>query len=140
MEKWDSAIVCFKEAAGDLLYKTPQYAYNNMGYAYYRKGDYDRAIESYQQALASSRSYKVAYANLARAYEAKGEVEEAVAAYKQAVFLTPKDAAAHLGLAKILLNKGKKKEAKEELDLTIWADPMSIQAKEARELLKKTEN
>jgi type IV pilus assembly protein PilF len=140
MEKWDQAIACFKEAVADLLYKTPQYAYNNMGYAYYRKGDYDRAIESYRQALASSRTYTVPYANLARAYEAKGDMEEAVAAYRQAVFLMPKDAAAHLGLAKVLLNQGKKKEAKEELDLTIWADPMSIQAKEARELLKKIEN
>jgi Tfp pilus assembly protein PilF len=139
MEKWDPAIDCFQKAVADILYKTPQYAYNNMGYAYYKKGDYARAIESYQQALRSSRSYTVAYANLAQAYEAKGELDQAVAAYKQAVFLAPKDAAAHLGLAKVLLKQGKKAEAKEELDLTIWANPMGQEANEARNLLKKIE-
>jgi len=136
MERWDPAIACFKEAVSDILYKTPQYAYNNMGYAYYRKGDYDRAIEYYTQALSASRCYIVAYSNLARAYEAKGDLDQAVAAYHQAVFCAPKDAATHLGLAKILLKQGKKKEAKEELDLTIWADPTGQEANEARNLLK----
>ena len=137
MEKWDAAIACFKDAVGDILYKTPQYAYNNMGYAYYKMGDYDRAIHSYKQALSSSRSYAVAYANLAQAYEAKGDVDQAVAAYKQVVFYSPRNVAGHLGLAKVLLKQGEKIEAKEELDLTIWADPMSPEANEARGLLKK---
>jgi len=139
MEKWDPAIACFKEAVSDILYRTPQYAYNNMGYAYYRKGDCDRAIACYKQALSSSPSYTLAHVNLARAYEAKGELEEAVAAYKNAVFYSPKDAAAHLGMAKVLSKQGNKSEAKKELDLTIWADPMSQESNEARNLLKKIE-
>jgi len=137
MQKWDAAIACFKEAISDILYKTPQYAYNNMGYAYYKKGDYDRAIECYKQALSSSRSYTLAHVNLARAYEAKNNLDQAVASYKEAVLITPKDAVTHLELAKVLLKQGKKEEAKEELDLTVWADPASPQANEARELLKK---
>ena len=137
MGKWDKAIACFKEAISDILYNSPQFAYNNMGYAYFKKGDYDKAIENYKRALRSSPSYTLCYSNLARAYEAKGELEEAVAAYRQCVFYFPKDSAAHLGLAKALLSLGKKKEAKEELNLTIWADPAGPQAKEAREKLKK---
>ncbi|MBW1779181.1 MAG: tetratricopeptide repeat protein [Deltaproteobacteria bacterium] len=137
---WDKAIGCFQEAANDLLYKTPQYAYNNMGYAYFKKGNYDKAIESYKQALRSSRSYTIAYTNLAQAYEAKGELAEAVSAYKQAVFYAPKDAAAHLGLGKVLLKLGRNKEAKEELNLAVWAEPTSLQANEAREVLKGIEN
>ena len=135
-EKWDPAIACFKEAVSDILYRTPQYAYNNMGYAYYRKGDCDRAIACYKQALSLSPSYTLAHVNLARAYEAKGELEEAVAAYKNAVFYSPKDAAAHLGMAKVLSKQGNKSESKKELDLTIWADPMSQESNEARNLLK----
>jgi len=136
MGEWDKAIACFKETARDILYNTPQFAYNNMGYAYFKKGDYDKAIESYKQALRLSRSYTLCYANLGRAYEAKGELNAAVAAYKDAIFYSPKNAAVHLGLAKVLLKQGKNKEAKEELNLTIWANPMSIQAKEAREVIK----
>jgi len=103
----------------------------------YKKGDYDKAIESYKLALRSSHSYTLCYSNLARAYEAKGELEEAIASYKQCVFYFPKDSAAHLGLGKVFLKLGKSKEAKEELNLTIWADPAGPQAKEARERLKK---
>ena len=136
MGEWDKAIACFKEAISDILYNSPQFAYNNMGYAYFKKGDYDKAIESYKRALKSSPSYTLCYFNLALAYEAKGELEEAVASYKQCVFYFPKDSAAHLGLAKALLSLGKKKAAKEELNLTIWADPTGPQAKEAREKLK----
>lgn len=136
MGKWDKAIACFKEAVSDILYNSPQFAYNNMGYAYFKKGDYDKAIESYKLALKSSPSYTLCYSNLARAYEAKGELAEAVAAYRQCVFYFPKDSAAHLGLAKALLSLGKKKEAKEELNLTIRADPAGPQAKEAKEKLK----
>ena len=140
MGKWDKAIACFKETVKDILYNTPQFAYNNMGYAYFKKGDYDKAIENYKRALRSSPSYTLCYSNLARSYEAKGELEEAVAAYKQATFYVPKNSAAHLGLAKALLKQGKRKEAKEELNLTIWADPTGPQAKEAREALKGIEN
>ncbi|MBW1735886.1 MAG: hypothetical protein JRJ71_16155, partial [Deltaproteobacteria bacterium] len=38
--------------------------------------------------------------------------------------------------ARVLLKLGRNKEAKEELGLTIWADPSGPQAKEAREMLK----
>jgi len=137
MEKWDPAIACFQETLGDLLYKTPQYAYNNMGYAYYMKGDYDKAIECYKQAIRSFRAYTVAHVNLGRAYAAKGDLEAAEAAYKNAILYSPKDGAAHLGLARLLLKRGNQGAAKEELNLTIWADPMSREAQEARELLKR---
>ena len=137
MGKWDKAIVCFQQAVSDLLYQTPQFAYNNMGLAYFNNGDYDRAIDSYKRALKSSPKYTLAYVNLARAYEAKGNIDAAVASFKKAILYFPKDTAAHLGLAKALLRSGKKKEAKEELNLTIWADPTGPEAKEARERLKK---
>ena len=140
MGKWDKAIACFKEAVSDILYNSPQFAYNNMGYAYFKKGDYDKAIENYKRALRSSASYTLCYSNLARAYAAKGELEEAVAAYKRCVLYFPKDSAAHLGLANVLLKQGKKKEAKEELSLTIWADPTGLEAKEAREMLKEIDD
>ena len=136
MGQWDKAISCFKEVVSDILYTTPQFAYNNMGYAYFKKGDYDKAIASYKRALRSSPSYTLCYSNLARAYEAKGAFNEAVAAYKKGIFYLPKDSESHLGLATALLSLGKKKEAREELHLTIWADPTSPQAKEAREMLK----
>ncbi|HDZ90636.1 MAG: tetratricopeptide repeat protein [Deltaproteobacteria bacterium] len=136
MGEEDSALSCFKEAASDILYSTPQFAYNNMGYAYFKKGEYDRAIENYRLALKASPSYPLCLYNLGQAYEAKGDLKGAVAAYRRSVSYSPRDAGAHLQLARVLLKLGRNKEAKEELGLTIWADPSGPQAKEAREMLK----
>ena len=37
LSKWDLAIKCFEKALGNTLYATPHFAYNNLGYAYYKK-------------------------------------------------------------------------------------------------------
>ncbi len=46
MGKWDEAIQEFSLVLKDLLYLTPFYALNNLGYAYYKKGNLTSAIES----------------------------------------------------------------------------------------------
>ncbi|MBC8458346.1 MAG: tetratricopeptide repeat protein [Deltaproteobacteria bacterium] len=32
--QWDQAIVCFQKAAKDIQYRTPHFAYNNLGLVY----------------------------------------------------------------------------------------------------------
>ena len=135
--KWDKAIEWFQKAADDLTYQTPQYAYNNMGLAYFNKGAVEKAVSSYEEALKLSPSYSPAYFNLGTAYEAMGKQEKAINAYKRAIQHYPKYTAAHLTLGKLFLKLGKKKKAKEELNLTLWADPNGPEAGEARELLGK---
>jgi len=43
MRKWDLAIESFQKAVADILYKTPHYAYHNMGLAYFNQGNYEKA-------------------------------------------------------------------------------------------------
>ncbi|MEN6317786.1 MAG: tetratricopeptide repeat protein [Syntrophaceae bacterium] len=50
MGLWDNAIESFKNALSNILYETPDKALFNMGMAYYGKGDYEKAINSYQDA------------------------------------------------------------------------------------------
>ena len=53
----------------------PDYAdaHNNLGLAYHRKGEYDKAIASYNQALAIDPNYKKAKENLELAKNLKTE-------------------------------------------------------------------
>jgi len=52
MEKWDLAIESFEKALANILYDTPAMAHYNMGWAYYKKGNYDAALQQYALALA----------------------------------------------------------------------------------------
>ena len=46
-KQWDKAIVSFQKALAIDTYRTPHFAYNNMGLAYYNKGDYERAVDNF---------------------------------------------------------------------------------------------
>src|SRR3972149_6942681 len=48
--KWDGAIKSAQEATKNIFYRTPELAYNNIGWASYSKGDYNNAIENYRRA------------------------------------------------------------------------------------------
>ncbi|MBM4270848.1 MAG: tetratricopeptide repeat protein [Deltaproteobacteria bacterium] len=52
MEKslWDDAIAAFKEALANILYETPDKALFNMARAYHGKGDYQKALSTYEEA------------------------------------------------------------------------------------------
>jgi Tfp pilus assembly protein PilF len=136
-DQWDLGIGCFEKAVASLTYTTPYFAYNNLGLAYYKKGEYQKAIESYRQALTSFPSYSICYANLGLAYEALMKWDEAVDAYEKAISYYPEYSSAHLNLGKLYLRLGRNDLATRELNLAIEVDPRSSHAEEAREILKK---
>ena len=136
-EQWDLGIDCFEKAVSTLTYKTPHFAYNNLGLAYYKKGEHQKAIESYTKALGSSPSYSICYANLGLAHEAMMRWDEAIDAYEKAIFYYPEYSAAHLNLGKLYLKLDRNDMATRELNLAIEVDPRSSFADEARALLRR---
>ncbi|MDI6743323.1 MAG: tetratricopeptide repeat protein [Smithella sp.] len=52
-ERWDEAIDQFEKALENYLYDTPSYALYNMGWAYYSKKDYNRALVQYREVIRS---------------------------------------------------------------------------------------
>ena len=135
LDELDKALDCFQQAAKDLLYRTPYYAYHNIGSVYYKKGDYSAAIENYKKALSLAPNYVEVYYDLAAAYEALNQLEDAISAYEKAIQLDPKFWSARFNLGKLYLRLGREEEAEEELEAVIKADPRGAMAKDAKRLL-----
>ena len=68
--------------------------FSNRGTAYGRKGQLDRAIEDFDQAIRLNPNYAAAFNNRGSAYSAKGDLDGAIADYNEAIRLDPKIAAA----------------------------------------------
>ena len=62
-------------------------AYNNRGVAHKFKGDFDRALEDYDQAILLNPSFANAYNNRGVIYRLKGEYDRATRDYDQAIWL-----------------------------------------------------
>lgn len=54
-----------------------------MGYAYYKKGEYDSAINAYQQAIKIKPDLHEAWYNMGIAYDNKGEYDSAIEAWQK---------------------------------------------------------
>ena len=64
----------------------------NRGIAWRAKGDLDRAITDYSEAIRVDPEYAHAYFNRGIAWAKKGELDRAIADYSEAIQLDPKDA------------------------------------------------
>jgi tetratricopeptide (TPR) repeat protein len=80
-------------------------AYSSRGLAYRLKGEYDRAIQDYGQAIKLNAKSASAYANRGVAYDNKGEYDRAIQDYDQAIKLKP-SAEVHFNRGNAYLGKG----------------------------------
>jgi type IV pilus assembly protein PilF len=130
LEQWDLATQYFKNALDNNLYKTPHFAYNNLGYAYYKKGEFRVAIELQP-------SFSRAYHNLGVVYEAINEWDKAIESYNSSIQYAPENPASHFNLGKLYAEMDNIPLAIKELQETIKLDEKNTFAPEARKLLQK---
>ena len=64
-------------------------AFNNRGNAYFAKGDFDRAIEDYSQAIKLSPQFNTAYNNRGNAYVATHDYDRAIQDFNDAIRIKP---------------------------------------------------
>ena len=89
-------------------------SYYNMGNAYSDLGEYENAIDSYQQALKLDPTSSKLHNNLGLAYAALGRFAEAEAEFAEAVRLNADYAEAHFNLGVAMMLLGKKQPAEEQ--------------------------
>ena len=63
--------------------------YLKQGNEFFKKGDFDKAIVHYTEAIRFNRDYASAFYNRSKAYEKKGDYEKAREDYDQAIYLNP---------------------------------------------------
>jgi uncharacterized membrane protein YhaH (DUF805 family)/cytochrome c-type biogenesis protein CcmH/NrfG len=112
--------------------KTTQ-AYMARGLAYYNKGEYDRAIADYDQAIQLVPNYALAFNERGSAYFLKRDFDRAIGDYDQSIRLNPAD-----GI--VLLNRGSVYFSKADYDRAIadYSQSIQLNPKNARALLNRS--
>ena len=87
--------------SGQLSGKGLAFAFYRRGNGYHEKGDYDRAILDYDQAVRLNPSHANAFSNRGVAYARKGDYDRAIQDYDEAIRLNPNhaDAFSNRGVA-----------------------------------------
>jgi len=86
-------------------------AHYNLGIVLNDRGDADKAIAHYRQAVELRPSYTEAHYNLGRLLAQKGQVDEAIVHYEKVLEINPADAEAHNNLGATLFVNGRVDEA-----------------------------
>lgn len=89
----------------------------NQGYAYYKKGEYDAAIEELNKSLEFDPDNENAFYGLGNCYYRKQLYERAIEAYKKAVAINEDFANAHYGLGTAYSAMRKTDEADKEFTI-----------------------
>ncbi len=99
----DEAISEFNEALKNIGYATPERAYMNMGWAYYKKKNYMEAELNLKRAIQNAPDFFIAHYNLGVLYKDIGNYKSAVKAFKLAIKYFPKYVEAYYELAQTYL-------------------------------------
>jgi tetratricopeptide (TPR) repeat protein len=100
--------------------------YYNRGIAFRHKGDYDRAIADYTQAITLDPKYENAYVNRGNMYREKGDFDRAIADYTQVITLDPKYENAYFKRGNMYREKGDFDRAIADYSEAIRLDPENV--------------
>jgi tetratricopeptide (TPR) repeat protein len=109
--------------SGQLSGKGLAFAFYRRGNAYSEKGDYDRAIPDYDQAVRLNPSHANAFSNRGVAYAHKGDYDQAILDYAEAIRLNPNHADAFSNRGVAYARKGDYDQAIQNYDEAIRLNP-----------------
>ena len=103
--------------------------YWERGLAYENKGEHDRAIADFTEAIRLDPKYDIEYYGRGLAYENKGDYDKAIPDYTEAIRLDPKDARAYWGRGVAYGKKDEIDKAITDLTEAIRLDPAYAKSK-----------
>ncbi|MDH6261224.1 tetratricopeptide repeat protein [Bradyrhizobium sp. BR13661] len=98
-------------------------AYHNRGSAWSTKGDYDKAIADFDQALRLNPNLASSYSNRGRAWAMKGAYDRAIPDMSASIRLNPTDAVAYRNRGTVWHYKGDEDKAIADYSESIRLDP-----------------
>ncbi|MBR0777503.1 tetratricopeptide repeat protein [Bradyrhizobium diazoefficiens] len=101
----------------------PWINYNNRGFAWHNKGDDDRALADYNQAIRLNPAYGPPHDNRGNIYLVRGDPDRALAEYNEAIRLDPKSAWPYANRANVLRNTGDNDRAIADFNEAIRLNP-----------------
>ncbi len=80
--QYDQAIKLYEQVLNDMMYPTPFIAQGNLGWAYYKKGDTEKALENIKASVTLNPNFCLGFKNLGLIYEQTGNTDEACKAVR----------------------------------------------------------
>lgn len=134
-QKWDDAIRESREALKNIFYRTPEYAHLNIGWGYYYKGEYPKALENFKKAVELNPNYEKAYYGMGLTLEKTNNLKDAADAYEKAVKSYPNYIDAQFSLGVVLIKQKDKTRAMKAFEKVIELAPESDKAQSARDYI-----
>jgi tetratricopeptide (TPR) repeat protein len=100
-------------------------AYNNRGVAYRLKGEYEKSIEDFDEAVKLRPNFANAFNNRGVAYRNKGDLDHALADYDQAIRLKPDYLAAFYNRGLVFVERGEYARAIDDFNVVLQVDPQN---------------
>ena len=110
---FDEAILHYNKVL-ELEPKRYSFLHKNIGNLYYKKGEYDKAIDEYLKALKTIPNDSITHNDLGAAYLKKDQPDKAIEEFKEAATLDPLDSTPHSNMAYVYREKGMEQKAIEE--------------------------
>lgn len=140
LNRYDEAIALFQNALSNDLYRNRANSINALGWAYYKKKDYEMAEKYFKETLEHNRLFYEAYGNLAKVYLSLDRVDDAIDQLSKVLQLYKFYPEAHLDLAKCYIKKGQSQDAVEHLKKVLSIDPLGPLGTQAQKLLNLLED
>jgi len=112
--------------AGSTTPRTLAVAHNNRGNAYVKLGQYDRALQDFDQSIKINPGYVKAFNNRGVAYQKKGDIARAIKDFDSAIKLDAKYAGAFVNRANAYSKTGEYSRATRDYDEAIRIEPSTI--------------
>ncbi len=114
--RYDEAIKLYEEVLNDMLYATPYIAHNNLGWAFYKKGDARKGLDQTKAAITTNPKFCLGYKNLGIINDEQGNTAEACKQFGRYRENCPAEADAYYREGLCQAKTGKRSEARKSFD------------------------
>jgi tetratricopeptide (TPR) repeat protein len=128
-QDWDAAIAACEQAVQLLGPKSAE-AFHILGQALQEKGQFERAKQSYQQALNLQPQAAEFYAHMASVHAQQQQLQDAIGYYQKAIELNPNYAAAYWEMGEVWRKLGNRDQASDAWYRALQLEPSWANAKE----------